>query len=530
MAVTGVFFYLIAIFGTGKLLLNYAPISKPSLAWMTAVGVVTSLNYAWAVASYHYKRRRSSKEELPPVYPAPVPFLGSAVSLAWDFTSTRISLFGSEMYIFQDRETIEKLMKHPSLASPMSIIIMTLRFLFGMNEAGLAAYRADDSGPLAKPSPGSNPALAPENRIDYLLHQSFNRAFTGPGLAPTTQRFREAFSFRIQGLTGHNECVGIGSQWTHLRDFFEVFGKVAIGSLTQAVYGNLLLELHPDIVDNLWDYDDALPWLARGVPRILMPGPYRTREALRSKLKNWYVRARQDCSVSNMDPDRDWDPVWGSKLVRYLHQTLHDEHGTHDDDAMSSHDLALLWASNFNAVSAATLAAFHVFRDPSLLARLREELAMHFDPPSSFEHANPKLLLKLPLLSAVYAETLRLYVHVFFMSSAPHQDITVGKWRLPRGANAVVSTGITHTDNTHWNDQGGLAPLSEFWADRFIVRPGDVRSGPTKYGKAQAAGARVEEAFDKPYFSTEGLEGVWIPYGGESIKSSTSPHTEDDER
>jgi hypothetical protein len=84
MAVAGLFFYLIAIFGTGKLLLNYAPISKPSLAWMTAGGVVTSLNYAWAVASYHYKRRRSFKEELPPVYPAPVPFLGSAVSLAWD--------------------------------------------------------------------------------------------------------------------------------------------------------------------------------------------------------------------------------------------------------------------------------------------------------------------------------------------------------------------------------------------------------------------------------------------------------------
>ncbi|PQE12411.1 hypothetical protein CJF31_00000638 [Rutstroemia sp. NJR-2017a BVV2] len=509
MAVTGVFFYLIAIFGTGKLLLNYAPISKPLFAWMTAIGLVTSLNYAWAVASYHYKRRRSFKEELPPVYPAPVPFLGSAVSLAWD---------------------VGGFLAQATLASPMSIIIMTLRFLFGMNEAGLAAYRADDSGPLAKPSPGSNPALAPENRIDYLLHQSFNRAFTGPGLAPTTQRFREAFSFRIQGLTGHNECVGIGNQWTHLHDFFEVFGKVAIGSLTQAVYGNLLLELHPDIVDNLWDYDDALPWLARGVPRILMPGPYRTRDALRSKLKNWYVRARQDCSVSDMDPDRDWDRVWGSRLVRYLHQTLHDEHGTHDDDAMSSHDLALLWASNFNAVSAATLAAFHVFRDPSLLARLREELAMHFDPPSSFEHANPKLLLKLPLLSAVYAETLRLYVHVFFMSSAPHQDITVGKWRLPRGANAVVSTGITHTDNTYWNDQEGRAPLSEFWADRFIVRPGDARSGPTKYGKAHAAGAKLEEAFDKPYFSTEGLDGVWIPYGGESILLIQSPHTEDDGR
>lgn len=243
------------------------------------------------------------------------------------------------MYIMQDRETVEKMMKHPSLASPMSIIIVTLRFLFGMPETSLKVYRADDSGPLTKPFPGSNPNLGPENRIDYLLHQSFNQAFSGPGLRPTTQRFNKVLLAKVKTMNQiEDNC------WRTIDDFFEVFGKITIGALSQAIYGPLLFQLHPDIIDDLWDYDDVLPWLARGIPRILVPGPYRTRDKIRGKLRNWYMHARQDFQDSNIDADGDGDPIWGSRLVRNLQQVLHVERRSHDDEAMSSHDLALLWA------------------------------------------------------------------------------------------------------------------------------------------------------------------------------------------
>lgn len=243
------------------------------------------------------------------------------------------------MYIFQDRETIEKMMKHPSLASPMSIIIVTLRFLFGMPETGLKPYRADDSGPLAKPFPGSNPNLPPEGRIDHLLHNSFNQAFSGPGLAPTTQRFRHALQSKIKAMGIINN-----TNWSLVDDFFELFGKTAVTALSQAIYGPLLLQMHEDIVDDLWNYDEVLPWLARGIPRILMPGPRRIRDNIRSKLRDWYVHARRDFRDSDVSADGDGDPIWGSRLVRYLHQVLHFERRTHDDNAMASHDLALLWA------------------------------------------------------------------------------------------------------------------------------------------------------------------------------------------
>lgn len=239
------------------------------------------------------------------------------------------------MYIFQERETVKAMMNHPSLASPMSIIVITLHFLFGMPESSLRVYRADDSGPLAKPYTASK--VPPEARIDHLLHRHFNAAFTGPGLAPATRRFRDALKSNINKLEVKNH-------WAPMDDFFRVFGKIAVASLTHSLYGPLLLRLHPDIIDDLWVYDAKLPWLARGIPRFLVCQPYRVRDSIRRKLKDWYIHARsQSCNDTVVTSGHD-DPVWGSGLVRDLQHVMHVERGTHDDDAMASHDLALLWA------------------------------------------------------------------------------------------------------------------------------------------------------------------------------------------
>jgi len=228
------------------------------------------------------------------------------------------------------------MMKHPSLASPMPIVITTLRTLFGMTEQGLTAYKSDDSGPFPKPFPHSN--VAPEDRIDFFLHKSFNRAWSGPGLVPTTKRFGA-------GLRSRLEKMDLSTDWTHVDDFFEHFGKQLSASLTEAVFGSALLELHPDLIDDLWEYDDALPWLARRIPSFLMPRIHKIGKIVRSQLKDWYNLSRlASIGPESRNPDVDIDATWGSDLIRDLHKTLRDERGSHDDDALSSHDLALLWA------------------------------------------------------------------------------------------------------------------------------------------------------------------------------------------
>lgn len=69
-------------------------------------------------------------------------------------------------------------------------------------------------------------------------------------------------------------------------------------------------------------------------------------------------------------------------------------------DLYPSHaDLFVLFTrSSFNPISAATLATFRIFRDPSKLARLNGGPATHFNPVNCSSMLSFKLLLKLPLL------------------------------------------------------------------------------------------------------------------------------------
>lgn len=247
--------------------------------------------------------------------------------------STRVPFLGRDVYVVQDRETIKKVAKHPALTSPMDLYIFSLKYMFGMPKAALEVYRKDDSGPLAKPYPGSN--VAPADRIDYMLHQNFLRQWSGPNLSTTTQRFKRGLESRIDAL-------GFSDEWTTIDDFYSLLAKVVSAALVESIFGPSLLRLNPGFIDDLWQYDDAIPWLARGIPWWIMPRPYRLRDSLRDQIKKWYAAARRDFTESSIEADGDGDPYWGSAFVRYLQKTLSE--GGHDDASLSAQDLGTIWA------------------------------------------------------------------------------------------------------------------------------------------------------------------------------------------
>ncbi len=167
------------------------------------------------------------------------------------------------------------------------------------------------------------------------------------------------------------------------------------------------------------------------------------------------------------------------------------------------------------------LMAFHIFRDPLLLARVRETLSDLFSNCPAMD-INPSKLEKEPLLSSLYAETLRLYVKTYFVVSSPHHDVDLGRWWLPKGRIGLMNAGISQMDGSYWNTQGDAHPVESFWADRFLVDPADPNSGPINPAFRDSDLVHPEKAAvdGKPYFSMDGLEGAWFPYGG---KISDSP-------
>jgi hypothetical protein len=235
--------------------------------------------------------------------------------------------------LFQDRDTVRKLWKVQSLSSPIPFYVHVLKHFFGMHDRALTIYRADDSG--AAPTPNANSKVLEHNRVDHLSHQGFKRAFTGPGLAPTAQRF-------IKDLSRRCEELDITTEWTEMPDLVDFFRTIHGSSLLQAVFGPSLLEINPDFIKDVWKFDDSIPWLARVVPFFVNPEPYRVRERLRNQLKKWYKYAREHFTDSSIYQDGDGDPYWGSELIRYQ-QKKYLQVDNYDDDALASADLALVW-------------------------------------------------------------------------------------------------------------------------------------------------------------------------------------------
>lgn len=168
------------------------------------------------------------------------------------------------------------------------------------------------------------------------------------------------------------------------------------------------------------------------------------------------------------------------------------------------------------------LSAFHIFKDPVLLQRVRDDLETSFGSQHLLD-IDPIKFAKQSLLSSIYAETLRLYVKTYFMVSSPHTDVHLGRWRLPKGRIGLMNAGISHMDEAFWNEYGGEHPVTSFWADRFMIDPSDPQSGPVaphvrespEWVEPRRENDENAQMSEGPFFSMYGTEGSWYPYGGE---------------
>ncbi|KAK7987375.1 hypothetical protein PG989_007690 [Apiospora arundinis] len=453
----------------------------------------------------------AEKSRLPPKYPFIVPYVGNSLSFAWDsagfarragcyngkLISSRVSFFGFELFIFQDRKTIARIWKQSTLSSPISMFVYVLKYFFGLPEAVVSVYRADNSGPLPKPYAESE--VLAQDRIDYITHYGFLRALSGPGLPPTTKRYMHVLSARLDDKR-------FSEQWTEMEDISAFFKDVVGSSLIECLFGPTMLQLNPRFMQDLWGFDMSVPWLARAVPSFLKPSAYKPRESCVDQLKRWYIYAREHFDSSSIDDDGDGDPFWGSNLMRYRQENLL-KVKNHDDDALARMDLGLAWGAVGNTIPCAMLSVLHIFKDPLLLQRIRKDVEDSFGDQKLLE-LDPQKLNKEPLLSSVYAEVLRLYVKTYFM-----------------GRIGLMNAGISHMDDFFWNSYGDEHPIASFWADRFIIYPEDPMSGPAAPHVRESADWVEPRPSDdsatrsnkRPFFSMDGTQGSWFPYGGTFI-------------
>lgn len=426
-----------------------------------------------------------------------------------------------DIYVVQAPRNVAELFHNAHLTVTQAYSLV-LKQCFGMGKVAVSAYLADTSGSRQKPITGSRPG--PHDRISFMTHENLVSGLLKEGLEPAALCFEK---YLIQSL----QTAGIGNEWREEEDMAKFFEHHLGSSLIRALFGEELFHQQPCFMEDLWEYDKGVMDLARRLPRIWISRTYRLRDKLLTSVQRWHARAFA-CTTHEQEgcDDRDADRLWGTKMMKERYLALLSATGQ-DEQSVASTDLALIWAlvdfhatkihkvdrltilhrSVTNVIPSSMTLALHIFCSPQLLSSLRTSLSC-LSKPLRFED-----LETIPLLLSLYAETLRFGVQIHIPRCAPHHELAVGGVTIPRNKMIVINTWLMHTDEKLWNTQGGRWPLDKFWAERFLVYPGDESSGPTAQKTTHSDDMRHKKG---PHFSTTGLEGVWIPYGGKLLLST----------
>jgi cytochrome P450 len=172
-----------------------------------------------------------------------------------------------------------------------------------------------------------------------------------------------------------------------------------------------------------------------------------------------FVRAKQDFStwITPIMAERR-ARGGGSDVVGHLLAARHED-GTHLSDSDICDELLTILLSGFETTAAALAwALYELGRSPRVLARLRAELE------SAGPDSNPDALARLPYLSAVCNETLRLHAILAEIGRIPNRPLEVLGHTVPAGLPMVISIACIHHDPAVYPDPERFSP------ERFIGR------------------------------------------------------------
>ncbi|KAA8572114.1 hypothetical protein MFRU_018g01200 [Monilinia fructicola] len=133
------------------------------------------------------------------------------------------------------------------------------------------------------------------------------------------------------------------------------------------------------------------------------------------------------------------------------------------------------------------LVIFHIFSNPAILERLRDELASS----SMDDTQDIKRLERLPYLTSVLMEGLRLSPAVASRSAriAPDRDLWYKEWRIPAGTPIGMTTLLMHTDENLYPDPMRFDP--ERWTDLEARKKTEKTYGPFSRGTRNCLGMHL---------------------------------------
>ncbi|KAK8110703.1 uncharacterized protein PG998_007160 [Apiospora kogelbergensis] len=477
-------------------------------------------------STIQFRRALSSPDSKEvPVVPYWIPGLYHAFAL-WDPAAFAFSLskkFGPEkplqvkagwlnFFLLSNPEHIKEMFRKSRLTTNTTTVAFTLRSLVNLPLETVSLYLADNSGAGLKPRKDSN--VAPERRITYLVSHHLHKFLSGIHLNGIATRYSSLLSRRMGSIQPQGE-------WESDPDLFGFLQRTTLAPEIEAMFGVKLLELNPGFIDDILIFAHHVPEFLRLRPKWLILRAHRARQRLIQNVMAWHNYAEQHVGFDDVsEEDPDWDPVWGSRLLR-VRQQYERKTGAMDAEARACEDMGLIWAATANVQNTVFWFFFEALRDPDLKARLLSEISEckitnTVDGTPMFDMEK---LTSQPLLQSMYAEVLRLYVGVAVSRIAGYEDVVLGKYKIPRDSLIMTYSRAMSMDAEAWVRAGRTLrkPLEEFDAERFLVGSDWARPGAMASSSSPAVEPKLDRqggSEEKLRFTLDGLLGLWVPFGG----------------
>ncbi|OTA55082.1 cytochrome P450 [Hypoxylon sp. EC38] len=396
-----------------------------------------------------------------------------------------------DIYMVTGAKNTAKLFSPPHIMDPNRFHTLLMDKHWGMSKEEIEIFERDKTGRKKVPNAGSE--STPESQRHWYNHHQIYAKYLSSAkyteiLADTFFRF---FSERLND--GHPLQT-----WTSVR-LYDFMKHAMAESAIKSMFGTVLLEVNPDLLECYWEFDEVAGILVWGLPRFLIPRAYKIRERLHNMTKKQTEIAYEEFKWDGPEADSDWDPYWGSRFAREIARWL--KEAGFSVRTASGHTMATLFGLNGNTLPIATWILMELIQDPPLFRRVRQEVEQAFTidkQTGQHQLENAEKLLSMPLIQSVYTEALRMHIS-FNATREVLEDIYIGGYRIPKGSLVQSPTQIAHYNETVWGVDGH--PASEFWAERHLSYVEKTNG--------------ENETVKVPQFSINARPTSFFPYGGD---------------
>ncbi|KAF2633991.1 cytochrome P450 [Macroventuria anomochaeta] len=397
-------------------------------------------------------------------------FLAQSLNKYGDGTPFFIDAAGEKLLIVLNPEHVRKILRSSSeLDANPFVHEKILGQLMGSPQSAIDYYKS------------------PESTVDHDQMMQVRQHTSGSALSSLDDKLFDTLKHNIT----KSYVEASGDKWTDIPDLYAFFEDQATRAVAETLLGSAIVDSYPSFAEDLWTFIESTDTLLLGLPRFMASEAYGARDRLLSHFKTW---GRQADELRKQDKvNTQWDPIAGSTLMQER-EKLYSSLPGHGEDGRAAQTLGLLYAGTSLMVPVTFWFFYETLRNPSLRTRVYSELTSHRDlTTSKYDFAQ---LSATPFLQSLYAESARKYSASLVARQVISPVFALDdRYIVKQGTTVLIPSKFAGQYTAAWASvRPALVskPLSEFWAERFLV--------------TGTAG--------KERFSDAGLAGNWTSFGG----------------